>query len=110
MRSRHSALAATYPPPTFAFEEDFAEEDPLWSPDVRETKAHIVERATSVLEHAFAADATCELFIQSWMLLTEADGVNTDISITAHGGFINGFLSAIGRPFYSLPTGGESPS
>ena len=32
----------------------------------------------------------------------------TDISITSHGGFINGFLDAIGRPSYSLPTGGVS--
>lgn len=31
-----------------------------------------------------------------------------DISITAHSGFINGFLAAIGHPTFSLPTGGMS--
>lgn len=30
------------------------------------------------------------------------------ISITAHGGFINGFLTAIGRQRVCIPTGGES--
>ena len=29
-----------------------------------------------------------------------------DISITAHGGFISGFLTVVGRGAYSLPTGG----
>lgn len=29
------------------------------------------------------------------------------MAITAHGGFINGFLVAVGRKPYSLPTGGE---
>ena len=29
-----------------------------------------------------------------------------DISITAHSGFIGGFLRVVGRGTYSLPTGG----
>ncbi len=32
-----------------------------------------------------------------------------DISITAHGGIINGLLACIGRDTYSLPTGGQRP-
>lgn len=32
-----------------------------------------------------------------------------DIGITAHGGFINGFLTAVGRVHYALPTGGVLP-
>lgn len=32
------------------------------------------------------------------------------VSITAHGGFINGVLEAIGRRHYALPTGGVYPS
>ena len=32
-----------------------------------------------------------------------------DIGITAHGGFINGFLEAVGRAHYALPTGGVLP-
>lgn len=31
-----------------------------------------------------------------------------DISITAHGGIINGILAAAGRPPYALPTGGKT--
>ena len=41
-------------------------------------------------------------------LSRDVDGcVNVVVAITAHGGFINGFLVAVGRKPYSLPTGGE---
>ena len=112
LRSPRAVLAAAYPSPTFSFEDGFSENDPLWLPDVRETKAHILERAIAVLSRAFAEDATCTSF--SWFddkcqgrLMCTRTWPGADISITAHGGFINGFLNAIGRPFYSLPTGGE---
>ena len=39
-----------------------------------------------------------------------AERIATDVSIVAHGGFINGLLAAIGRPAYPLPTGGEYQS
>jgi len=90
LRSSLSSLKAIYPPPTFQFEPGFAEEDPLWEKDVREGEVHIVQRALIVLEKAF-------------------EGPETYISLTAHGGFINGFLHAIGRPSYALPTGGVLP-
>lgn len=32
------------------------------------------------------------------------------ICITAHSGIINGFLAALGRPRYPLPTGGKDQS
>ncbi|GJF00618.1 hypothetical protein PsYK624_169120 [Phanerochaete sordida] len=90
LRSTLSHLRTLYTPPTYAFEAGFAEEDPLWDADERESTPHRVGRARSVLDAAFAEDATY-------------------VSITAHGGFINGFLNAVGRPNYSLPTGGVLP-
>ncbi|GJF00616.1 phosphoglycerate mutase-like protein [Phanerochaete sordida] len=90
LRSTLSHLRTLYTPPTYAFEAGFAEEDPLWDADERESTPHRIGRAISVLDTAFAGDATY-------------------ISITAHGGFINGFLNAVGRPNYSLPTGGVLP-
>lgn len=89
-RSTKSSLRSTYPPPVYTFEDGFTEEDLIWAPDERETKDHIRERAKRVLDVIFS--------------LEEAY-----VSITAHGGFINGFLQAIGRPMYSLPTGGVIP-
>lgn len=48
----------------FSFEPGFEEDDPVWTPDTREEKSHIAERARSVLDRAFSSelgnDATCE--------------------------------------------------
>ncbi|KAF7799001.1 hypothetical protein EIP86_010231 [Pleurotus ostreatoroseus] len=67
LRSPRAILASAYPSPTFSFEDGFPENDPLWLSDVRETKAHIVERAMSVLDRAFLEDATCMSgFFVSW--------------------------------------------
>ncbi|KAF8958789.1 hypothetical protein BDZ97DRAFT_1840735 [Flammula alnicola] len=75
--------------PHFAIEERFEEYDQLRHPTIQETKAEVARRAGKVLGRIF-----------------ETDTEHTFISITAHGGFINGFLTAIGwRPF-PLPTGG----
>ncbi|KAF7303948.1 F-box domain-containing protein [Mycena indigotica] len=76
--------------PQFDIEDGFSEEDELWEPDMRETADHAAERARLVLEHVFAQDRD-SLFI----------------SVTAHSGIINGFLRALGRPRYVLPTGGD---
>ncbi|KZP29798.1 phosphoglycerate mutase-like protein [Athelia psychrophila] len=76
--------------PQLIFEEGFAEEDELWTP-VRETEAHIDERARKVLDRVFDQDP------------------ETFISITAHGGIVNGILRVIGRNDYALPTGGVLP-
>ena len=59
LRSPLSHLRALYPPPTYAFEPGFAEADPLWDADERESTPHRVGRARSVLDAAFAEDATC---------------------------------------------------
>lgn len=60
LRSTLSALHAIYPSPTYNFESDFAEEDPVWRKDERETKSHIAERARSVLDIIFRDFATGE--------------------------------------------------
>ncbi|KAG6808658.1 hypothetical protein H0H92_003359 [Tricholoma furcatifolium] len=76
--------------PRFELEPGFSEEDLLWDAEVRETRAHVASRAKEVLDMIFAQDETF-------------------ISITAHGGIINGFLETIGRPRYPLPPGGVLP-
>ncbi|THH21431.1 hypothetical protein EUX98_g8388 [Antrodiella citrinella] len=92
LRSSLSALRTLYTSPMFTFELGFAEEDPLWRKDERESKIHVVERAKAVLDVIFGEPDT------------------TVVSITAHGGFINGFLAVVGRRAYSLPTGGILPT
>ena len=45
----------------YAFEDGFTEEDELWKPDERETKAHVAQRAASVFDRIFLQDPeTCE--------------------------------------------------
>ncbi|KIM49773.1 hypothetical protein M413DRAFT_438906 [Hebeloma cylindrosporum] len=78
--------------PSFAIEDTLTETDELWSKDIRETKKQVAERAEKVLDRIFDENQD-EIFI----------------SITAHGGWINGFLTAIGRNVYPLPTGGVLP-
>ncbi|KAF9262314.1 phosphoglycerate mutase-like protein [Marasmius fiardii PR-910] len=78
--------------PEFDIEKGFTEEDELWTPDVRESDEHAVIRATSVLDVIFG-DKDDEIVI----------------SVTAHSGIINGFLGAVGRPSFSLQTGGVLP-
>ncbi|KAH8077491.1 phosphoglycerate mutase-like protein [Cristinia sonorae] len=92
LRSPLSSLQRLYPPPMYTFEDGFREEDPVWREGERETKENIARRALTVLDVIFRGDR---------------DGAI--VSITAHGGFINGFLAAIGRPSYALPTGGILP-
>lgn len=91
MRDPLSAIQRNFPPPLYSFEPGFSEEDLIWQPDVRETKEHIKRRAHAVLDSIFGE-------------VEEAY-----ISVTAHGGIINGFLAAMGRPPYGLPTGGVLP-
>ena len=59
MRSTLTQLRDLYPPPTYEFEPTFAEADPYWFPDERESIEHRVARARSVLDVAFAQDVTC---------------------------------------------------
>ncbi|KAG6910375.1 hypothetical protein DXG01_011090 [Tephrocybe rancida] len=75
----------------FRIEDGFSENDLLWTPDVRESDEHIAGRAKEVLDLVFGEDK------------------DTFISVTGHGGIINGFMASLGRPSYSLPTGGILP-
>lgn len=45
--------------PDFDFEVGFSEEDPLWDPEVRETKAEVAERARRALDHIFEDPSYC---------------------------------------------------
>jgi len=86
-RSTRTYITTSYP--HFNIEEGFTESDELWSPTVRDSHAQVAERARKVLDVVFQNDIDA-LFV----------------SITAHGGFINGFLTAIGRQNAFVPTGG----
>jgi xanthosine utilization system XapX-like protein len=93
--------------PQFDIEDGFAEDDELWEADSRETEPHAAARAQTVLDRIFRDDkdvacAYSDLLSVSMLLLMMA----TVVSVTAHGGIINGFLHALGRPRYPLPTGG----
>ncbi|PPQ72225.1 hypothetical protein CVT24_002353, partial [Panaeolus cyanescens] len=87
-RNTRSYIASAFP--SFEIEEGLTEQDELWDADVRETKAQVSHRARKVLDLVF-----------------EKDVEDTFISITAHGGWIDGFLTAVGRTRIPLPTGGE---
>ncbi|TCD63087.1 hypothetical protein EIP91_006014 [Steccherinum ochraceum] len=89
-RSSRTDLLAAYPSPAYTFDPSVTEDDEYWRRDWVETDEDIQRRARYVLDAIFQED-------------------DTYISITSHGGFINGLLSVIGRPSYSLPTGGVLP-
>lgn len=78
----------------------------LWDPDVRETKAQVKERARKVLNMIFEHDEPCE-FVKLKSRYVFVEHRSSVVSITAHGGIINAFLAAVGRPPYILPTGGR---
>ncbi|ETW87511.1 hypothetical protein HETIRDRAFT_469614 [Heterobasidion irregulare TC 32-1] len=86
-RRTRSEIHAEFP--DFEFENGFSEHDVLWTPE-RETKAHVDERARNFLNRLFAQDID-----------------DTYISVTAHGGIINGLLRVIGRGNYNMLTGGK---
>ncbi|KII90523.1 hypothetical protein PLICRDRAFT_39086 [Plicaturopsis crispa FD-325 SS-3] len=73
---------------------DVTEEDTYWDPETRETMDQVSARARSVLDRVFGANDA---------------GDTTFVSITAHVDIIEGFLLALGRGRYSLPTGGVIP-
>ncbi|EPS94748.1 hypothetical protein FOMPIDRAFT_1169401 [Fomitopsis schrenkii] len=91
MRNSRTLIQRNFPLRMLVVEPGFTEEDIVWQSDVRESKEHVRTRAQSVLDRIFDE-------IES-----------TYISITAHGGIINGLLAAAGRQPYSLPTGGVLP-
>ncbi|KAJ7887388.1 hypothetical protein B0H13DRAFT_1583046, partial [Mycena leptocephala] len=75
--------------PQFDIESGFTDEDELWKMEARETREHAVTRAKTVLDR---------IFIEGTDI--------TFVSITAHVGIISSFMRAVGRGWYSLPTGG----
>ncbi|KAJ3550820.1 hypothetical protein NMY22_g189 [Coprinellus aureogranulatus] len=87
-RRPRSFIEANYP--QFHIEDSLTEEDELWDPDVRETKAEVSARALGVIERIW------EERPHDWF-----------VAITAHSGFINGVLLALGSKPYPLPTGGD---
>ncbi|KAF9809385.1 hypothetical protein IEO21_07426 [Rhodonia placenta] len=84
-----SVIQRSLPPPTYEYEIGMSEEDVLYRSEERESEDHVIERAISVLDRIFDVMD------------------DTYISITGHGGIINGFLRGMGHGYYSLPTGGE---
>lgn len=77
--------------PEFDIEDGLTEEDEYFKDDVREASEDVVQRARSVL---------CTIF---------QDKTPDYVSITAHSGWINAFLIAVGREYHDLPTGGVLP-
>ncbi|PSS27231.1 hypothetical protein M430DRAFT_46334 [Amorphotheca resinae ATCC 22711] len=88
-RSSKSYIQQHYP--TCTFEDGFAEEDPLWTPDVRETADAQDARTKTVLDDVFGNDT------------------NTYISISSHSGEIASILRVIGHRTFSLGTGQVIP-
>ncbi len=72
-RSSKSVIQQYYP--NWKFEEGFAESDPLWVPDLRETDAARLPRARPAMDDIFYGDK------------------NTHISISSHSGMISTLLS-----------------
>ncbi|KAF9523125.1 phosphoglycerate mutase-like protein [Crepidotus variabilis] len=89
-RNTHSYIADAFP--SFEIDSCLTEEDELWDPNVRESDTAVAARAKTILDYVFE---------------NNHDTIFT--SLTAHGGFINGFLNATGRPNFSLATGGVLP-
>ncbi|KLO14287.1 phosphoglycerate mutase [Schizopora paradoxa] len=92
---RRSASYITSTFPDVVLEHNFSDEDPLYSPDWRESHSNVARRAKKVLDYIFFEDDVAK------------DEVL--ISITAHSGFINGLVAVTGHPKCNLPTGGILP-
>lgn len=88
-RSPKSAISSRWP--HFKFEDGFAEEDPLWVSDVRESNSHLDARVKTLLDDIFTNDD------------------HTFISFTSHSGAIGGLLRVLGHIAFSLQTGGVIP-
>ncbi|KAJ7144240.1 histidine phosphatase superfamily [Mycena epipterygia] len=74
--------------PASAVEPGFAEQDELWRPDGTDTPAGAAEQACAILNKLFHDESA-------------------DISVTAHGRIIAGFLSCLGVSSGVLRTGGR---
>ncbi|MCJ1430630.1 hypothetical protein MMC29_008548 [Sticta canariensis] len=88
-RSSKSYIHSTYP--SFVFEPNFAETDPLWTADERETDSAQQARLKRLLDDLFTHDRS------------------TFISLTSHSGSIAAILRAVGHRPFGLVTGAVIP-
>ncbi|KAF2842096.1 phosphoglycerate mutase family protein [Patellaria atrata CBS 101060] len=88
-RSSKSWIQENYP--DYAIEAGFAEEDPFWLPDLRESNTAQVARLKKLLDDVFTTDDS------TW------------VSFTSHSGAIGSLLKALGHRTFSLQTGGVIP-
>jgi hypothetical protein len=88
-RSSKTEIHARWP--KFDFEPGFAELDPLWDPEIRESDSHITARLKGLLDDIISHDH------------------HTFLSLTAHSGAIAGAFRAIRHIPFSLQTGGVIP-
>ena len=88
-RSSLSDLKSKYP--SFDIEASFAEDDPLWLPNLREPGSAQTLRLRGLLDDIFAHDSS------TW------------ISMTSHGGTIQSILRAVGHREFAVQTGGVIP-
>lgn len=77
--------------PLFEIEDGFAEADPWWRPEPRETLAEHVVRVEGFLEGLFANDSA------------------TFVSVTTHSGAIHALYEAVGHPTVRVAPGGVVP-
>ncbi|KAF4550364.1 Histidine phosphatase-like protein 5 [Elsinoe fawcettii] len=90
-RSTKTDIQARHPG-RFLFEEDFAEDDPLWTADHRETDEEVDTRIRSFLDRLFASRPRERTW--SW---------------TVHSGVIASFLRVVGHRPFAVDTGAVIP-
>jgi broad specificity phosphatase PhoE len=88
-RSSREYIVMNYP--EYVIEKGFAEVDPLWDPDVRESNAQMRARLKKLLDDIVMNDE------------------NTFISLTSHSGAISAMLHVLGHRPFGLQTGGVIP-
>ncbi|KAK6579597.1 hypothetical protein PZA11_007833 [Diplocarpon coronariae] len=88
-RSAKAVIREKYP--DWRFEANFAEEDPLWSPTLRETDQAIDQRTAKVLQDVWTSDQ------------------NVYISVSAHSGEISSILRVLKHRLFPLGTGQAIP-
>jgi len=75
----------------YLIEDGFAENDELWSPDIRESDPHMDARLKTLLDDIIAHDG------------------GTYVSFTSHSGAISGLLRVLGHRPFGLSTGSVIP-
>ncbi len=87
-RSNKTYIQSTYP---YRIEPGFAEEDPLWLPDLRESDPAMTVRLKHFLDDIFKHNS------------------DTVFSLTAHGGAVGAMLRAVGHREFPLKMGAVIP-